>query len=402
VIGYDQIASIASGQTSTNISVGDAHVQVVQSGATALGTTVVNGGEQDVFGTASGTVLNGTEVVYGKDSGARIGFFGLQYIYSGGTATGAIVSGGDADQQAYGTAVGTTVLGAGTLFVGAKGSSVNALIGNSGYGLIASGGTGIATTISGSGVMEAVDGGVLDSGTSLTFAGTGGTLQVDDTTMPTAVISGFAPGDTLAFTGLGQIRPPDGSVTGVTLLSGNVLQLTTQDIFFDTAKYFLQLDPLQNFNGDQFEVEIGTDTLGFPGSVEIFVSGPSGPVVSGGTTFVSNGVTSTGAVVESGGVLVVLSGGTALDTTIDSGGSEIVSAGGRDGSAQVAGGEQDCVRHGERRDGVRRIAGGRIRRPREQHDGREWRHARRRERRRRRPDGHPERRHGERQRRRHR
>ena len=80
VIGYDQIASIASGQTSTNISVGDAHVQVVQSGATALGTTVVNGGEQDVFGTASGTVLNGTEVVYGKDSGARIGFFGLQYI----------------------------------------------------------------------------------------------------------------------------------------------------------------------------------------------------------------------------------------------------------------------------------------------------------------------------------
>ena len=70
VIGYDQIASIASGHTSTNISVGDAHVQIVQSDATALSTTVADGGEQDVFGTASGTVLSGTEVVYGKDSGA--------------------------------------------------------------------------------------------------------------------------------------------------------------------------------------------------------------------------------------------------------------------------------------------------------------------------------------------
>ena len=71
VVGYDQIVSVASGHTSTNISVGDAHVQVVQSGATALSTTVVDGGEQDVFGTASGTVLSRTQVVYGKDSGAE-------------------------------------------------------------------------------------------------------------------------------------------------------------------------------------------------------------------------------------------------------------------------------------------------------------------------------------------
>ncbi len=297
VIGHDQFASIASGQTSTNISVGDAHVQIVQSDATALGMTVANGGEQDVFGTASGTVLNGTEVVYGRDSGARIGFFGLQYIYSGGTATGATVSGGLAEQEAYGTASGTTVLAGGALFVGAKGSSVNAVIGNGGTERVASGGSAIGTTISGSGVMEAVDGGVLGSGTSLTFAGTGGTLQVDDTTMPTAVISGFAPGDTLAFIGLGQILTPDVSVTGVTLLPNNALQLTTQDIFFDISTYYLQLDPLQNFNGEQFDVEIGRDALGFPGSVEIFLSGPSGPVVSGGTTFVSNGVTSTGVFV---------------------------------------------------------------------------------------------------------
>ena len=95
--------------------------------------------------------------------------------------------------------------------------------------------------------MEAVDGGVLGSGTSLTFAGTGGTLQVDDTTMPTAVISGFAPGDTLAFIGLGQILTPDVSVTGVTLLPNNALQLTTQDIFFDTSTYYLQLDPAAEF-----------------------------------------------------------------------------------------------------------------------------------------------------------
>jgi autotransporter passenger strand-loop-strand repeat protein len=291
VIGYDQIASVASGQTSTNVWVGDAHVQVVLSGAAARGTTVADGGEQDVFGTASGTVLNGTEVVYGKGSGATIGFSGLQYIYSGGPATGAIVSGGNSDQQAYGVASNTSALAGGALFVGARGSSVDALIGNAGNEFIISGGTGIGTTISGSGVLEVADGSILGSSTNLTFAGTGGTLQVNDTTMPTAVIGGFAPGDTLAFTGLGQILSPKHGLTGVTLLSGNVLQLTTQDIFFDIATYDLRLDALQSFTG-QFQVEIGTDILGFPGSVEIFLSAPSGPVVSGGTTFGST--TSTG------------------------------------------------------------------------------------------------------------
>ena len=133
MIGYDQFASIASGQTSTNISVGDAHVQIVQSGATALGTTVANGGEQDVFGTASGTVLNGTEVVYGKDSGARIGFFGLQYIYlPAAPRPGPSSPAASPNSRPTAPPVGTTVLGAGTLFVGAKGSSVNAVIGNGG------------------------------------------------------------------------------------------------------------------------------------------------------------------------------------------------------------------------------------------------------------------------------
>ena len=283
----------------------------------------------------------------------------MQYIYSGGTATGAIVSGGNSDQQAYGAAISTTVLADGALFVGAKGSSFNAVIGNGGEEFVASGGSAIGTTISGSGVTEAVDGGVLGSGTSLTFAGTGGTLQVDDTTMPTAVISGSAPGDTLAFTGLGQILPPSAGLTDVTLLSGNALQLTTQDIFFQTAKYFLQLDPLQNFNGKQFEVEIGTDPLGFPGSVEIFVSGPSGPVVSGGTTFVSGGSTITGAVVERRRTCRPLRRHRAR---YDDRQRRLGSRPRRRRRPCRAGRRRRTgrVRHGKRGDGVRRIAGGRI------------------------------------------
>ena len=336
IIGYDQITSVSS--STSNASVADAHVQVVLSGATTVSTTVADGGEQAVFGAASATVLNGTEVVYGKDSGANIGAGGLQYIYSGGTATSATISGANSDQDAYGIASNTTVLSGGFLFVGSGGSGVNSVIGSGGSEYVASGGTAIATTISGSGVLEIADGNALSG--PVTFAGTGGTLLIDDTTMPTGVISGFAPGDSIVFTGLGQVAIPPGFSTSVTLLPGNVLQLDTQDIFFHTATYDLQLDPSKNFGGEQFELGIGTDVFGFLGSLEITLSGQPGPIVSSGTTYVSGAVTSTGVTVTGSGTLAVLSGGTALDTTLDSGGSEIVSASGSDGGAQIEGGTQ--------------------------------------------------------------
>ena len=235
------------------------------------------------------------------------------------------------------------MLAGGALFVGAKGSSVNAVIGNGGRERVASGGSAIGTTISGSGVMEAVDGGVLGSGTSLTFAGTGGTLQVDDTTMPTAVISGFAPGDTLAFT---RARPdPDPGRQRYRRHAAPGQRASAHD-----PGHLLR--HRDNTICNSIRCRISTASSSTSRSAPTRSASPaawrfSSPAqaarsVSGGTTFVSNGVTSTGAVVESGGVLVVLSGGTALDTTINSGGSEIVSAGGADGARRSPAANRTC------------------------------------------------------------
>jgi autotransporter passenger strand-loop-strand repeat protein len=308
LVGYDQITSVASGVTSSGGSAGFATVQVVASGGTAVGTTVASGGEQDVFGTASRTVLGGLEVVYGKDSGATVNAGGDQYVYAGGTATNATVDNGGI-QNVYGEAIGTS-------------------IGSGGYAFIGSGGSGVNFVISGGGTLEIADGGALGSGDTVTFAGSGGFLQVDDATMPGAVISGFAPGDSIGLSQVENVFPT------LTLLSGNVLQVSLNFINYD-----FQFAPSQNFNGEQFEVtDYAPAGAVFAFYPLIYLVASSGTIVSSGTDFVSAAVTSTSVTVIDSGTLAVLAGGTALYTTLSSGGSEIVSGGGTDSGAAIGSG----------------------------------------------------------------
>jgi hypothetical protein len=97
-------------------------------------------------------------------------------------------------------------------------------------------------------MLEIADGSALDSNTSLTFAGSGGFLQIDDTTMPTATIYGLGNGDAI---GLADVQP--GLSPTITLLLNHVLQVS---IITGPAagEYDFQLDPNQDFTGYQFDL----------------------------------------------------------------------------------------------------------------------------------------------------
>jgi hypothetical protein len=71
----------------------------------------------------------------------------------------------------------------------------------------------------------------------------GGTLEIDDETMPSGTIVGMAPGDTIH---LAYQFPYDATGTAV-VASGNVLQVMEDGQTFD-----LQLDPIQDFTPDRF------------------------------------------------------------------------------------------------------------------------------------------------------
>ncbi|MGY3485430.1 hypothetical protein ACVW1C_003313 [Bradyrhizobium sp. USDA 4011] len=91
--------------------------------------------------------------------------------------------------------------------------------------------------------MELSSGGSAGSG-PITFKGSGGTLKIDATTMPTNVISGFALGDTIDLTGVSF-----SSAGTAVLTSGNVLQVVE-----NKNTYSLRLAPGQSFGGASFDL----------------------------------------------------------------------------------------------------------------------------------------------------
>jgi autotransporter-associated beta strand protein/probable HAF family extracellular repeat protein len=115
------------------------------------------------------------------------------------------------------------------------------------------------TTISG-GALELASGASAGSG-AIAFAGSGVVLKIDGATMPTNMISGFAPGDTLDFAG--ATFSSNGSVT---LKSGNMLQLVEGGVTFN-----LQLNPSQNFSEDAFALSSDAS-----GGTDVTVTVPSG------------------------------------------------------------------------------------------------------------------------------
>jgi VCBS repeat-containing protein/autotransporter passenger strand-loop-strand repeat protein len=229
------------GQTITATSLETyAVAQVVSGGQTSSGVIVLNEGTLIVFsgGTASGTVLSGgaQEFVSGKDVSGTVGDGATQIVFSGGITSS------------------TTVSSGGTQIVLSGGAADPTTIFSGGSEIVSSGGTAIGIVLSG-GTAELAAGAIAASG-GITFAGVGGDLRIDGTTsgrMPTAVILGLRPGDTIDLTSV-----PFSIGGSITLTSGNVLSLRE-----DGQADSFNLDPAQNFAGWNFKLSsdgaTGTD-----------------------------------------------------------------------------------------------------------------------------------------------
>ena len=95
-------------------------------------------------------------------------------------------------------------------FVSGGGTTSGTIVSSGGVEIVMAGGTAVATVISG-GTLEIQSGGSVGAG-GVQFGGSGGTLTIDGTTMPTSTISGFVTGDTI-------------DLAGVSFASGGSIQL---------------------------------------------------------------------------------------------------------------------------------------------------------------------------------
>ena len=170
----------------------------------------------------------------------------IYFVAAGHTASNLVVqAGGTLDVAGIATAV---ALDGGNAEID-RGGVIHGIIVDAGSTLtVDSGGTADGVTIAG-GLVD-IASGAATGGTPIVFQGAGGTLENDGHTPPANIISGFAIGDTLDFYGVDI-----GSNAAVTLLPGNVLELTEHNKTFD-----FQLDPNDNFAGQTFGV--GGDGFG--------------------------------------------------------------------------------------------------------------------------------------------
>jgi autotransporter passenger strand-loop-strand repeat protein len=355
-----------------NTTINSGGVQNVYVYGFAVGTQIFNAGIENVSGVVAGTSINGgTQEVFSggvADNTTVSGIFGLQFVSSGGTTVGTVIIGGGVEQL-YGIASGSVVNG-GSLNVSSGGLVIGTIVGGGGALYISTGGIASNTTVGGlAGVFAggnmttatiggeaivysgaaiagaAISGGLLEirAGASVSGAiaftgpyGTYGTLKIDSATMPANVISGLAVGDILDLAGVAFA--PGGSAQ---LKPGNLLQVTE-----NANNYSLHLDPAQNLAGSQYyvtadvvggtevvEVEYFTVSAGqneaditlTPGTVEqVYGSTLGDTVLQLAWQNVSSGGVASNTTVGGGGVLNVYSGGATTGALIYGGGQENV------------------------------------------------------------------------------
>jgi autotransporter passenger strand-loop-strand repeat protein len=209
--------TVASGGYAGDTIVSSGGYEQVSAGGIVSGVVLDYTGDQSVGGTAIGTVVEG----------------GYENIIAGGVTSDVLVSGsfheGFETVSSGGLAISTTVAGGELLYVLSGGTTIGAVIFQSGIegvdgiasGSVISGGdeytNGIAyaTTITDSGTLEIATGGIAQGG--VTFAGTGDDLIIDGA-MPTTPIVGFAASDEMdlrdvIYTSTGTANFADGVLT---------------------------------------------------------------------------------------------------------------------------------------------------------------------------------------------
>jgi autotransporter passenger strand-loop-strand repeat protein len=377
--GYGTEYVFSGGLTSATTVDADSVLQV-QSGAKGINTVVNNSGLEEVYGTASGSIVNsggdelvggggaaisatinsgGTQIANGSGavSGAVIKAGGAQYVGSGAAVTGTVVSGGGLEQVGGTTTFHYYYLGI-TETIDLSGGIVSDTIvtGAAATQAVSSGGTAIGTTLENFGVERVYSGGVVshttidaDSvmvlGSGATGSGTvvnsAGLAQVNGTTSGTVVNSGgdeltgagavvnnttldggvqIAGGGTVSGTivssGGAEYVGSGSTATGTVVSSGGVEQVGGTVVF----DYYYAGGILETFN---LSGGIAADTI----------------VSSGGTEVVSSGGTTTGTIIRDG-LALVYSGGAAVDTVISNGGTDYLAGGNTTGTIISSGGTE--------------------------------------------------------------
>jgi autotransporter passenger strand-loop-strand repeat protein len=311
----------------TTIYVGGS--ETISGGGTDLGAQI-RGGEQDVFGTASGaTVFAGSQVVEsgGTASNTTVSSGGTLVISSGGLADPTTIYAGGSETISSGGADDGAQISGGTQFDYGLASGATVL---TGLQVVDSGGTASGTTINSGGTEYISSGG---TAVGVTFSGASGTFYLAQPAGLSGTLSGWQIGDTIDFVGT--------LVTSASI-SGSILTINVSG--GATSRYQLAGQEANTFPIVLSDDAGGTDvvlTSGVGQTLEVFFGQTSNGIIvlSGGTLEVDSGGTAINTVVSSGGSLV-LSGGFADPTIIYSGGSETISSGGADDGAQISGGTQ--------------------------------------------------------------
>lgn len=200
----------------------------------AAANVVING---EIYFVASGQTIDSLLVLTG----------GTLDIGAGGISTAATLSGGNGEIFQGGTARGTIITAGSTLAVDPGGTENGAII---------------------AGGLLDLQAGASAGSTPIVFHGTGGVLEIDGSTPPQNIISGFAAGDAIDFFGA-RI----GSNATIELLPGNVLSIVEHNKTYD-----FQLDPNGNFSHQTFHVtgdgSGGTLIYIDPGILSVTASGP--------------------------------------------------------------------------------------------------------------------------------
>lgn len=292
--------TIATGVTSSGLTVSNGSTLTVQAGGTITGAVILSGGTAYVAGTDSGSLIveGGSETVTGSATGDNV--YGTQVV-SGGVS-------------------GETIYDYGSLTVAAGGTASN-LTADFGAGVVISGGVS-GVVIAGGDVVLATSGAVLSGGVQ--FSG-GGMLA--EASVPaagdgvTGVISGFSAGDAIALAAFSNAATLSTVYSGLdtveTVSSGGVSATFT-------------------FAGEYAPGSFELVTIAGAGGSELLLAS----TLTGAET-ISAGQIGENITVAQGGSLTVLAGGSLIGATVLSGGSAVIS--GTDSGTTIANGGTELV-----------------------------------------------------------
>ncbi len=233
------VSTIPAGQTVTGTTINNGGQQTVR--GTANASTVSSGGTQTISsgGVAGGTLLAGGRQVIsrgGLASGTVIGNDGLQTVFSAGSAVSTVVSsGGTQYVSAGGVASATTVTSGGSFGVSRGGLATGATVGSGGLMRVYSGGTASSSLVAGG--KQYVSGGgsalgtVVSAGSQVVFTGGATTATVVNGGIQLVSSGGLASG-TQVGAGGAQTVLLGGSAAQTTVAAGGSL---TVDVGGSTA-----------------------------------------------------------------------------------------------------------------------------------------------------------------------